>query len=77
MTDGEVDLVDLYEGKVVNKRWVVDAKLGEGACATVYKVHDIKNARIRAAMKVCSIVIGVVTSISFFFEWKVLRNGRS
>uniref|UniRef100_A0A915B3F7 non-specific serine/threonine protein kinase n=1 Tax=Parascaris univalens TaxID=6257 RepID=A0A915B3F7_PARUN len=52
MADGEVDLVDLYEGKVVNKRWVVEAKLGEGACATVYKVHDIKNARIRAAMKV-------------------------
>ncbi|VDM48992.1 unnamed protein product [Toxocara canis] len=52
MGDGEVDLVDLYDGKVVNKRWVVDAKLGEGACATVYKVHDIRNERIRAAMKV-------------------------
>lgn len=67
MTDGEVDLVDLYEGKVVNKRWVVDAKLGEGACATVYKVHDIKNARIRAAMKVCCLLVGLFASVCFHF----------
>lgn len=47
-----MDLIDLAEGKVVNKRWVVDEKLGEGSCATVYKVHDLKDVRIRAALKV-------------------------
>lgn len=47
-----MDLIDLREGKIVNKRWVVDGKIGEGACATVYKVHDIRDFRMRAALKV-------------------------
>uniref|UniRef100_A0A915PYL4 non-specific serine/threonine protein kinase n=1 Tax=Setaria digitata TaxID=48799 RepID=A0A915PYL4_9BILA len=47
-----MDLIDLCEGKVVNKRWVVDEKLGEGSCATVYKVHDLNDTRVKAALKV-------------------------
>ncbi|KAL3994959.1 Protein kinase domain family protein [Acanthocheilonema viteae] len=47
-----MDLIDLSEGKVVSKRWVIDEKLGEGSCATVYKVHDINDTRVKAALKV-------------------------
>ncbi|KAK6103746.1 Protein kinase domain family protein [Brugia pahangi] len=47
-----MDLIDLSEGKVISKRWVVDEKLGEGSCATVYKVHDLNDTRVKAALKV-------------------------
>lgn len=47
-----MDLIDFCEGKVINKRWVIEKKLGEGSCATVYKVHDLTNTRVRAALKV-------------------------
>lgn len=49
-----MDLIDLSEGKVVSKRWVIDEKLGEGSCATVYKVHDMNDTRVKAALKVGS-----------------------
>ncbi|CAG9535338.1 unnamed protein product [Cercopithifilaria johnstoni] len=47
-----MDLIDLSEGKVISKRWVIDEKLGEGSCATVYKVHDMNDTRVKAALKV-------------------------
>ncbi|VDM94759.1 unnamed protein product, partial [Onchocerca ochengi] len=47
-----MDLIDLSEGKVINKQWVVDEKLGEGSCATVYRVHDLNDPRVKAALKV-------------------------
>uniref|UniRef100_A0A1I7VL66 non-specific serine/threonine protein kinase n=1 Tax=Loa loa TaxID=7209 RepID=A0A1I7VL66_LOALO len=47
-----MDLIDMSEGKVVSKRWVIDEKLGEGSCATVYKVHDLNDTRVKAALKV-------------------------
>ncbi|CAD5210934.1 unnamed protein product [Bursaphelenchus okinawaensis] len=47
-----MDLVDLDIGKSVNKKWVVEAKLGEGACGVVYRVHDVENKKIKAALKV-------------------------
>ncbi|KAI6242752.1 Protein kinase domain-containing protein [Aphelenchoides fujianensis] len=47
-----MDLYDLAVGKTVNKRWYVVAQLGEGSCGVVYRVYDIANPKLRAALKV-------------------------
>lgn len=47
-----MDLIDLDVGKLVNKKWVIESKLGEGACGVVYKVHDVDNMKLKAALKV-------------------------
>uniref|UniRef100_A0A1I7RQ63 non-specific serine/threonine protein kinase n=1 Tax=Bursaphelenchus xylophilus TaxID=6326 RepID=A0A1I7RQ63_BURXY len=46
-----MDIYDLDIGKPVNKKWVVEAKVGEGACGVVYRVHDVENKKIKAALK--------------------------
>ncbi|KAK0419442.1 hypothetical protein QR680_014147 [Steinernema hermaphroditum] len=45
-------LVDLVPGKVINNRWKIEGKLGEGCCGAVFKVHDINHTNVKAALKV-------------------------
>ncbi|TKR86998.1 hypothetical protein L596_011482 [Steinernema carpocapsae] len=44
--------VELSENKVINSRWKIEGKLGEGSCGAVYKVHDMQNPSMKAALKV-------------------------
>lgn len=74
-----MDLIDLYEGKVVSKRWVIDEKLGEGSCATVYKVHDMNDTRVKAALKVCQInpfivFQGTIAYVLYYFSLNSLLS---
>ncbi|KAI1730640.1 protein kinase domain-containing protein [Ditylenchus destructor] len=47
-----MDNTQFDKGKVVNGKWLVDSRIGEGCCGIVFKVRDVNNPKIKGAMKV-------------------------
>uniref|UniRef100_A0A915EF35 non-specific serine/threonine protein kinase n=1 Tax=Ditylenchus dipsaci TaxID=166011 RepID=A0A915EF35_9BILA len=43
---------EFEKGKVVNNKWVIDSRIGEGCCGIVFKVRDVNDRKRKGAMKV-------------------------